>query len=63
MKVNVANYIYADLINRFPLQNDKIVDSEVIDVLIRKWENKEYLSPDSNLKLRHTQNIKPPHLM
>ncbi len=63
MKVNVANYIYADLLKRFPLQNEKAVDSDIIDVLIQKWSNKEYLSPDSSLKFHHTQNIKPPHLM
>jgi len=63
MKVNVANYIYADLLKRFGLQNDKMVDQEVIDVLLGKWANKEYLSPDSNLKLHHEQHIRPPHLM
>ncbi len=63
MKVNVANYIYADLIQRFGLQNEKKVDPEVIDILLGKWENKEYLSPDSNLKLHHIPHIRPPHLM
>jgi len=63
MKVNVANYIYADLLKRFPIQNDKIVDYDIIDVLVKKWENKEYLSPDSNLKFHHSTPIKPPHLM
>lgn len=63
MKVNVANYVYADLLKRFPLQNDQIVDSDVIDVLVHKWANKEYLSPDSTLKIRRRRNVFPPHLM
>ena len=63
MKVNVANYIYADLLKRFPLQGDKIVDDDVIDMLVSKWENREYLTPDSSLKLYHKQTIRPPHLM
>ncbi|MBR2299725.1 MAG: hypothetical protein IJ870_04035 [Alphaproteobacteria bacterium] len=63
MKVNVANYIYADLIQRFGLQNEKNVDPEIIDVLLGKWSNKEYLSPDSSLKLHHISHIRPPHLM
>ena len=63
MKVNVANYVYADLLKRFPLQSDQIVDSDVIDVLLHKWANKEYLSPDSMLKIRRKRNVFPPHLM
>ena len=63
MKANVANYIYADLVKKFPSQNDKIVDSEVIDFLIGSWANGEYFSFDSKLKLRHKQKIKPPHLI
>jgi len=63
MKVNVANYVYADLLKRFPLQSDQIVDSDVIDVLLHKWANKEYLSPDSTLKIRRKRNVFPPHLM
>ena len=63
MKVNVANYVYADLLKRFPLQNDQIVDSEVIDILLHKWANKEYLCPDSNLKLHRKQTVRPPHLI
>lgn len=63
MKVNVANYVYADLLKRFPLSGEQAVDSDVIDVLVQKWANKEYLSPDSTLKIRRKQNIFPPHLM
>ena len=63
MKVNIANYVYHDLLNRFATQNDETVDSDLIDVLISKWSNKEYFLPDSSLKLRHKQKIKPPHLM
>jgi len=63
MKVNVANYVYADLLKRFPIQNDKSVDSDLIDVLIQKWANKEYLTPDSSLKIHRKQVIRPPHLM
>ena len=63
MKVNVANYVYADLLKRFPLSGEQAVDSDLIDVLVQKWANKEYLSPDSTLKLYHKQKIFPPHLM
>ena len=63
MKVNVANYVYADLLKRFPLQNDEVVDSELIDVLVQKWANKEYLTPDSSLKIRRKKNLWPPHLV
>jgi hypothetical protein len=63
MKVNVANYVYADLLKRFPLSSEQAVDSDLIDVLIQKWANKEYLSPDSTLKIHRKQNIFPPHLM
>ena len=61
--VNVANYIYQDLIKRFPSREEGIVDKELIDVLIKKWANKEYFHVDSNLKLHHKESIFPPHLM
>lgn len=63
MKVNVANYVYADLLKRFPLEGEQAVDSDVIDFLVRKWANNEYLSPDSTLKIHHKPNIMPPQLM
>ena len=63
MKVNVANYIYQDLIKRFPLRNEGTVDKDLIDMLVNKWANKEYLNVDSALKLKHKQQIFPPHLM
>ncbi len=63
MKVNIANFIYSDLRKRFAVQNDNIVDSDLIDVLISKWSNKEYFIPDSGLKLHHKQQIKPPRFM
>lgn len=63
MKVNVAHYVYADLLKRFPLESEQAVDPEVIDFLVQKWANKEYLSPDSTLKLHHKQSVFPPHLM
>ena len=63
MKVNVANYIYQDLVKRFPSREEGFVDKELIDVLIKKWANKEYFHVDSNLKLHHKESIFPPHLM
>ena len=63
MKVNVANYIYQDLAKRFLLREDGTVDKELIDMLVNKWSNKEYINVDSSLKLHHYQNIFPPHLM
>ena len=63
MKANVANYIYADLVKKFPSQKDQIVDTEVIDFLIGSWANGEYFSFDSKPKLHHNQRIKPPHLI
>ncbi len=63
MKINVANYVYQDLLKRFALREENIVDQELIDILVNKWSNKEYLNVDSNLKLRHHQKIVPPHFM
>ena len=63
MKVNIANYVYHDLSKHFSPQNDKIVDSDLMDMLITKWSNDEFLACDSNLKLKHKQKIQPPQLM
>lgn len=60
MRVNVANFIYQDLQKRFPLNCEKEVDDELIDVLVNKWASKEYLTPDPSIKLHHKQKVFPP---
>ena len=59
MKANIANCVYSDLVKRFPMRTDKIVDGDVLDVLLKKWSSGEYIIPDSSLKLHHKQKIKP----
>lgn len=63
MKVNVANYIITDLSKRFPLQNDSGFEDDIIDVLISKWSNKEYIMPNRQIKLYKEPETHINHLM
>lgn len=58
IKVNVANYIINDLSKRFPMQNETVVDSEIIDVVLKNWSNKRYVAPNASVKPRH---VPPQH--
>ena len=53
IKVNVANYIIHDLQKRFPMQNENIVDTDIIDALIDRWSHHQYVAPNSSVKLNH----------
>ena len=53
MKVNVAQYFMHDLANRFPMHNEKIIDNEVIDVLIDHWSKRRYVVPNAAVKINH----------
>lgn len=53
IKVNVANYIINDLSKRFPMQNEGVVDTEIIDVLIDRWSNRHYITPNNAVKRNH----------
>lgn len=63
LKVNVANYIIHDLSKRFPLQNENIVDQDIIEVLVDRWSNHQYVAPNSSVKLNHQQNHNNLYLM
>lgn len=57
IKVNVANYIINDLSKRFPMQNETIIDSEIIDVVVNRWSNRRYVAPNTTIHQHH----QPPH--
>lgn len=63
MKVNVAQYVMNDLANRFPMNNEKIADGEIIDVLIDQWSKRKYVAPSSSVKLNHRPSGHHSYLM
>lgn len=63
IKVNVANYIIHDLQKRFPLQNENIVDTDIIDVLVDRWSQHRYVAPNSTVKLHHQPSQNTFYLM
>ncbi len=54
-KVNVAQYIMHDLLNRFPLNNEIMVDEDIIETLIDRWSKNKYISPDRSIRTHHAQ--------
>ena len=63
IKVNVANYIIHDLQKRFPMQNENIVDTDIIDVLVDRWSHHQYVAPNSTVKLNHPPSQNNLYLM
>ena len=63
IKVNVANYIIHDLQKRFPMQNENIVDTDIIDALIDRWSHHQYVAPNSSVKLNHPPSQNNLYLM
>ncbi len=50
VKVNVAQYVIQDLLNRFPLNGETIADEDIIDVLIDRWSKNKYVTPNPSIR-------------
>lgn len=50
VKVNVAQYVIQDLLNRFPLNSETIADEDIIDVLIDRWSKNKYVTPNPSIR-------------
>lgn len=53
MKANVANYIIQDLTSRYPIKNDDVFDSELIEVVIDDWSKNQFFTNGYNVKFNH----------
>lgn len=50
MKANVANYLIQDLTSRYPIKNDDVIDSDLIEVVIDDWANNKFFTNGYNVK-------------
>ena len=50
MKANVANYLIQDLTSRYPIKNDEVIDSDLIEVVIDDWANNKFFTNGYNVK-------------
>ena len=55
IKINVANYIIHDLSQRFPLQSELVPGVDILEVIINRWSNNQYITPSAYVKLNHPQ--------
>lgn len=55
IKINVANYIIHDLSQRFTLQSELVPDDDILEVIINRWSNNQYITPSAYVKLNHPQ--------
>ncbi len=55
IKINVANYIIHDLSQRFPMQSELVPDDDILEVIINRWSNNQYITPSAYVKLNHPQ--------
>ena len=55
VKVNVAQYVIHDLLNRFPLNNENMIDEDIIEALVDRWSRNKYITPNPSIKANHTK--------
>ena len=55
VKVNVAQYVIHDLLNRFPLNNEAISDEDIIEALVDRWSKNKYINPNPVVKAHHAK--------
>ncbi len=55
VKVNVAQYVIHDLLNRFPLNNEIIADDDIIEALVDRWSKNKYVAPNPSIKANHAK--------
>ena len=53
VKVNVAQYVIHDLLNRFPLNEEMLADEDIIEALVERWSKNKYITPNPTLKHNH----------
>jgi hypothetical protein len=63
VKVNVAQYVIHDLLNRFTLNNEMLADEDIIDALVDKWSKDKYVTPHSLVKINHARTHNQHYLM
>ncbi len=55
VKVNVAQYVIHDLLNRFPLNHENVADNDIIEALVDRWSKNKYITPNPTVKTNHAQ--------
>ena len=55
VKVNVAQYVIHDLLNRFPLNSEMMADEDIIDALIDRWSKNKYITPNRSIRTLHAK--------
>lgn len=55
VKVNVAQYVIHDLLNRFPLNSETVADEDIIEALIDRWSKNKYIVPNPSIKANHAK--------
>ena len=56
VKVNVAQYVIHDLLNRFPLNNENVADNDIIEALIDRWAKNKYVTPNPTIRVKHAKS-------
>ena len=56
VKVNVAQYVIHDLLNRFPLNNENVSDNDIIEALVDRWAKNKYVTPNPTIRAKHTKS-------
>ena len=55
VKVNVAQYVIHDLLNRFPLNSEMMADEDIIDALVDRWSKNKYITPNRSIRTQHAK--------
>lgn len=63
MKANVANYLIQDLTSRYPINNEDVFDSDLIEVVIDDWANNKFFTNGHNVKFNREYKSAPHYIM
>lgn len=56
MKANVANYLFNNITSRFPMRDNEIVESDIIEAMVDIWARNKTLPANSNHPLEEEYN-------
>lgn len=56
LKTNVANYLFNNITSRFPMRENEMVESDIIEAMVNIWAENRTLPANSNHPLEEECN-------
>jgi len=62
-KVNIANYVVYDLVNRFNFVEHHDMDREIAGLVADQWSKKHFVSGSKGIKFKHDDRLEKKFLI